>query len=277
MRNKFVLIAVFVCVAVMCFAGPVVRIIDGSKSYVTLKVLGWLDVDGGVIIGGDTLGTVMGPTGATGATGADGATGATGPTGPTGPTGADGATGATGPTGDIGPTGATGATGATGPTGATGATGATGPTGATGAGFTTAYLSSAFNTTNNTATNVTGLSFSVGTSEVWILEFEGSVVCSGTGGVKYAINAPAGTVIDGWLFSSTNALASVSHQPITAIATLTSVPVHTTAGLKGPDRICVRLATSSTSGTVQLQVASGTSGQTTNISALGYIRYYKMN
>lgn len=104
--------------------------------------------------GGESLGTVYGPTGVTitipttagptGPIGATGAQGSVGPTGPTGPAGADGTpgqdgavgpTGATGDQGPVGPTGPTGATGAQGPvglTGATGATGAQGPVGPTG-------------------------------------------------------------------------------------------------------------------------------------------------
>ena len=65
-------------------------------------------------------------------TGLGGATGVTGITGVTGATGAVGAIGATGGTGATGVTGTTGATGAVGATGVTGANGVTGVTGASG-------------------------------------------------------------------------------------------------------------------------------------------------
>jgi hypothetical protein len=141
--------------------------------------------------------TVTGPTGATGA--ASTVTGPTGPTGaastvtgPTGPTGANGANGANGATG---PTGATGAASTvTGPTGAGGAAGATGPTGATGSGAAVAagtiiqvvstLLTDTFTATNNSFTDITGLSVTItpasASNKIYI-----NVQLSGTGASAY--------------------------------------------------------------------------------------------
>src|ERR1044072_5152998 len=95
------------------------RAIDGSRVFNTMWVLGWLQVDSGLVVHGDTINVLTGPTGPTGPTGS---AGVAGPTGATGSPGGDGVDGATAPVRTIGNTGPTGPTGATGPNSVSSAT-----------------------------------------------------------------------------------------------------------------------------------------------------------
>jgi hypothetical protein len=103
------------------------------------------------------------------------------PPGPEGPQGATGATGSQGPqgiqgiqgaTGFQGPQGNTGATGSQGPQGDAGATGATGATGADGFGGGSTCKKTSDQTINTaTATNVSGLSFSLTANRYYRFQF----------------------------------------------------------------------------------------------------------
>jgi hypothetical protein len=128
------------------------------------------------------------------------------------------------------------------------------------------FLASNFTTTNATATS-TALSFNIGANETWVVDVQLTAQCSSTGGVKYAIAAPAGATIEGWLYSSTSAITTLSYQRIAAINTLTGTLVHTVATTPAPDVIRFTITNSSTAGAVTIQAASGTSGQTTTIFA----------
>ena len=137
-------------------------------------------------------------------------------------------------------------------------------------------LSSNFTTTVNTST-ATNLSFNMATGEVWIVEVNITAQCSSTGGVKYAIAAPAGSVVEGWLFSSTSALTTLSHQRITAINTLTTTAVHTIANTPAPDRISFTIVCGGTGGTCSINAASGTAAQTTTLFANSSLTAVKSN
>lgn len=129
-----------------------------------------------------------------------------------------------------------------------------------------AQASAAFTTTATAAATVTGLSFGVVAGEVWRVEVNMTAQCSGTGGVAYAVSAPAGSTIEGWVQSSTNAITTLSYQRLTAINTLTATALHTVATTPGPDRI-VFVITAGATGTIAIQAASKTSGQTTTVFA----------
>lgn len=103
-------------------------------------------------------------------------------------------------------------------------------------------------------------------NEEWELEFEGSVQCNNTGGVKFGVSGPAGATVDGWFFSTTNALATPSTpQRITALATATATATHTVANVPAPDRLRARVKVSSTPGVIAIQMQPNTNGQQARI------------
>lgn len=124
-------------------------------------------------------------------------------------------------------------------------------------------LGSNFTTTATTATN-TALTFGVVAGETWVVECQLTAQCSGNGGTKYAVAAPAGSTIEGWLYSSLNAVTTLSYQRLTAVGTLVGTAVHTIATTPAPDRIAFVLVAGAT-GSVTIQAASATSGQTTTV------------
>lgn len=129
-----------------------------------------------------------------------------------------------------------------------------------------AQINATFTTTAIAATNVTGLSFAVVAGETWVVECRLTAQCSGTGGSAFAVTAPAGSTIEGWVQSSTSAITTLSYQRLTAINTLTATALHTVATTPGPDRIFFTIVAGAT-GTVALQAASKTAGQTTTVFA----------
>jgi hypothetical protein len=125
-------------------------------------------------------------------------------------------------------------------------------------------LANTFTTTNIIATS-TGLVFNIGANEVWVVDVQLTAQCSSTGGVKYAVAAPAGATIEGWIYSSTSAITTLSYQRLTATNTLNTTALHTVATTPAPDIIRFVITNSSTAGAVTIQAASGTSGQTTTV------------
>lgn len=132
-------------------------------------------------------------------------------------------------------------------------------------------LTANFTTTVVAATS-TALSFNVLANEVWIAEYQLTVQCSGNGGSKYAIACPVGAAIEGWIYSSTNAITTLSYQRVTAISALNGVALHTVATLPAPDVIRVLITNGANVGAVALQAASVTAGQTTTIFVGSYLR-----
>jgi len=124
-------------------------------------------------------------------------------------------------------------------------------------------LSSNFTTTAATAQN-TSLTFNVKAGETWTVTVQATAQCSSTGGVKWAIAAPTGSTIQGWIYSSTSAITTLSYQQITAINTLNGTALHTVATTPGPDVLAFTVVAGAT-GAVTVQAASGTSGQTTTV------------
>src|ERR1700730_10472131 len=89
--------------------------------------------------------------------------------------------------------------------------------------------SSSFTTTGVAATTITGLSFNVLVNEVWTVEAKLTAQCSAAAGIAYAVTAPAGSTIEGWVQSSTSAILTLSYQRLVAINTLTATALHTVA------------------------------------------------
>lgn len=129
-------------------------------------------------------------------------------------------------------------------------------------------LTTNFTTTAVTATSTT-LSFNVKAGETWVVDVQLTAQCSSTGGVKYAISAPTGATIEGWIYSSLAAITTLSYQRLTAIATLNATALHTVAATPAPDVIRFTIVNPTNAGVVTVQAASGTSGQTTTLFSGG--------
>jgi hypothetical protein len=128
----------------------------------------------------------------------------------------------------------------------------------------TVVLSANFTTTATTAAS-TNLSFAIGPNETWFVDVQLTTQCSSTGGSKFAVSAPTGAAIEGWIYSSLAAITTLSYQRLTAIATLSATALHTVATTPAPDKLQFVIQNGSTAGTVTIQAASVTSGQTTTI------------
>jgi hypothetical protein len=127
-----------------------------------------------------------------------------------------------------------------------------------------------FTTTAATATD-TPLASAIAANAIY--EVSGQLTAQGgLGGLKYAIKAPTGAIIEGWILSSTVGLTTLSYQRVTAINTLNGQALHTTAGTPGPDQMWLRVKNGPTKGFVVLQVASVTAGQTATLFAGSFWR-----
>lgn len=125
-------------------------------------------------------------------------------------------------------------------------------------------------TTNLTPTN-SNLSFPIGANEVWCVVVQLTAQCSASGGMKYAVGAPTGATVEGWVFSSGAAITTPVYQRLTTINTLTPVAMHTAVAIPTPDVIVFTIMNGATAGTITLQAASVTAGQTTTIFAGSYM------
>jgi hypothetical protein len=130
--------------------------------------------------------------------------------------------------------------------------------------FLAVRLAANFTTTVVAATS-TALTFNIGPNEVWSVDVQITAQCSGNGGSKYAVAAPAGATIEGWIYSSTNAVTTLSYQRLTAVGALNATPLHTVTTTPAPDVIRFVITNGSTAGTVAIQAASVTAGQTTTL------------
>lgn len=117
-----------------------------------------------------------------------------------------------------------------------------------GAVTTTGYKTTDQTTTSATAVDITSMSFSIGASEVWSVEFYLGCTVSGAAGIKYAVSVPSGATIGGSVRGTLAAPAI-----ITASATLTTAQLQTTPSMT---QISVLIQNSTTPGTVQAQYAS---------------------
>jgi hypothetical protein len=128
-----------------------------------------------------------------------------------------------------------------------------------------ALVNATFTTTVVAATTIPGLSFNVISGEIWVVKADLTAQCSAAAGIAYAVTAPAGSTIEGWVLSSTTTITTLLYQRLTAINTLTATAIHTVATTPGPDQIFF-VVTAGATGVCALQAASKTAGQTTTIA-----------
>jgi hypothetical protein len=125
-------------------------------------------------------------------------------------------------------------------------------------------------TTLNSASNVTDMSFAIGASETWSVEFFISNGCSGTGGVKWALTTPAGATFRAVADGMSTAITGRTSAIMTVSGTLT-VAFNAVALATGFTRITGVVVNGGSAGTVQLQFASGTAAQTSTVFANSYL------
>jgi hypothetical protein len=131
-------------------------------------------------------------------------------------------------------------------------------------------LTSNFTTTSASET-ASLLSFAANANEVWLIEFDGSIQCSSTGGVKASFTLPAGATIEGFAIGGTSGVTAQTASRITAGSALTSA-FATVATTPLPLRVRARVKMSSTPGNITLNFASTTGGQTSTVFAGSHLR-----
>lgn len=131
-------------------------------------------------------------------------------------------------------------------------------------------LATDFTTTLNTA-QPTKLRMPVVKGDLWDLEFWTASGCSGDAlGMKFAIYAPADSVVAGVLYSSLTGMTDFAVVQITAINTLTTA-VHTVNGATRPDYVRARIDVRN-NGNVQLYACATTATRTCTVAAKSYMR-----
>jgi hypothetical protein len=151
------------------------------------------------------------------------------------------------------------------------------PTSVGGAGTVTSSftsVTSSYTTTSASAQNATGLSFAIGASETWSFEFFIFHGCDNTGGNKFAITVPAGASFRSVAVGKAAATTAIRSERMEVSGTLTSA-FNAEANSNGWTQINGTVTSSGTSGTVQLQYASATAGQTTTIQVGSHINARK--
>jgi hypothetical protein len=135
-------------------------------------------------------------------------------------------------------------------------------------------LGSDFTTTLDTLQNV-GLEFPIGSNEKWSFEFQMQQGMNNTGGMRYALDLPAGAV-------ARHKIAATSTGS-TAIATTVvedeseSGNIHTVNNQFGSAEIIGTIANGSTAGTVRIQARVVTAGQTLTIYGESQLRAVRIS
>lgn len=124
-------------------------------------------------------------------------------------------------------------------------------------------LSSNASTTSNIAQN-SNMTFHVNSSEIWEVEFAGSVTCSGAGGVNIAINAPVSSTLKGIIYGAGNSSNVLVSSEMTTTGTLYG-PFSSTAGGNRFVSARATVLVGSIQGAITVQFASATNGQTSQI------------
>jgi hypothetical protein len=121
----------------------------------------------------------------------------------------------------------------------------------------------------NVNADVTGMSFPIGASETWSVEFHLQIGCNNTGGVNFAMQIPASashrTVVVGMGGTSTAVASTV------LTSTVSSSNLNTVNSANGWARLTAVIVNSTTAGTVQLRFKSGTDTQTSTVFADSYL------
>jgi hypothetical protein len=132
-------------------------------------------------------------------------------------------------------------------------------------------------TTNTTgAANITGLSFPVEANSLFLIEGYYSVACSGNGGIKFTQTTPALSVMD-VLYDGIAGTATTSVK-IRSLAsgTLTATAINSAITNSG---VIVRgyVRTTTNAGTLQMQFASNTNGQTSTIAVNSWVKITRLS
>jgi hypothetical protein len=127
-------------------------------------------------------------------------------------------------------------------------------------------------TTNTTGSaNITGLSFPVEANSTFLLDCYYHVACSGVGGLRFTQTTPAGATMDITYDGIAGTVTTSVKVKSTASGTQTGTAINSVAGNSG---VIVRgyVRTGATAGTLQMQFASNTNGQTSTIFANSWAR-----
>lgn len=131
-------------------------------------------------------------------------------------------------------------------------------------------------TTVNTATDITGLSFSATANKRYEIDGKIRFQCSGNGGGKFEITLPSGATMDVILHGFASAGTAYTFSILTASGTLSTAFGNVSGGnpnlwvnFKG------EIQMDATAGDVVIGFASGTNGQTTTINQLGTIMKFR--
>lgn len=116
-------------------------------------------------------------------------------------------------------------------------------------------------TTSSGAGTITGLTFTAVASTVYLIEWDMHIQCNNTGGVKFTVTIPSGTLYLNGVGTSTGATV-YQHTAITTSGTLTGTAYCQEANLNRGCRFVGTLTIGVTGGTVNFQFASGTNTQT---------------
>lgn len=126
-----------------------------------------------------------------------------------------------------------------------------------------AYLSSAFTTSSTTSVDITGLSFAIGANEVWYIDCYMQTTKDVTSGMKFGITGPASSKITCTMFGAVAAgNAFIADELTDATPGDMAVTFNTTTG-NHVAHFTGTISTGASSGTVQMQVRSVTSGTVT--------------
>jgi len=125
-----------------------------------------------------------------------------------------------------------------------------------------AVVSQRLNTTFNSLTGTTqpqntNLSFAVNASEIWEFEINGTVRPSAATGARFAIMAPSGSSIDGWIQGSQGTTGSYVVAQLIVPNTLVNFNFATLANIQAPFKIFGTLKTGVNAGNLTLGVSGG--------------------
>lgn len=123
-------------------------------------------------------------------------------------------------------------------------------------------------TTTSTTSATVAATPSLAANSSWTFDYYLRVGCSGSGGMKFSINTPAGAVVRGVIEGMTTATAqaTIIHDG----NALTTTNFCTVASENGWVHIHVSVLMGATAGNVTLNFASATSGQTSTVKAGSY-------
>lgn len=131
-----------------------------------------------------------------------------------------------------------------------------------------------FTTTNGTATNVTGLSFNIGANDIWIVRFRLFGGCSTANGVRSALTYPAACTVKANQLSTRAGSTGVQWENVWAVSgtlSSSSTPFWNLVSTAQSSIMEGLIVNGANAGTVQLQVAAHTGGDTVTVSQNSFL------